>query len=402
MLKEGKLRILFVDQATALGGSVVVIARLVRAIDTTTYECLVAGEMDESILRDHFKSAARLHVIKHVLNYTHRERFSEWVRKLPYSKWLPKTAIYVFTLVAALVNLLYIWRLAALIVREKVDLVHLNNNLENVEATLAACLTARPYVVHAHGSGHLTFSQRLFIRPARKFVAISDYIHRDLTERGVLAENIVTIPNPVEVMEVDPESVLSLRARYGVVKSQKVFGLFGRIVPWKGHREFVLAASLVLRQQPDAVAFIVGSISDGGEPFLVELHDLVKREGMQDRVIFTGHIQQVSELYGIMDLVVHTSIEPEPFGLVITEAMACGVPVVASPFGAPPEIVDDGQDGLIVDPRDTSCLANAILSLFRDDDRRRSMGERARRKVLAQYDAGVYARRMEQVYREAL
>ena len=401
-VKEHKIRVLIVDQATAFGGSIIVASRLVRALDASKVECQVISEMDTAILRSHFGNWGKVDVVRHPLSYEDHARITRWLRRMPMSNLITRPVMYGISLISVAMNTVYAWRLGLRIVRGKIDVIHLNNELYNVEAALVAWALGRCFVVHAHGPAQHGFLQRFLARRAHGFVAVSSHIKEDLVSKGVPERMIEFIPNPAEPMTIDSGIVRSVRARYGLGSAQRVFGIFGRIVRWKGHREFVLAASEVLRGMPDAVAFVVGDVSDGDQTLWAELHDLVRQQGLSDRFIFTGYIDKVVELYGIMDVVVHASISPEPFGLVITEAMACGIPVVASNLGAPREIIDDGKDGLIVDPTDTPALARAISTLLGDERLRREMGELGRRKVLGRYNMDEYARRMEQVYRRAL
>ncbi len=401
-MEDRKIRVLIVDQATAFGGSIIVTARLVRALDTSKVESFVVSEMDTGILHKHFADSANVDVIRHPLSYADHSRIAKRFQRLPMGSWLTRPVMYAVSLVSIVTNFVYSCRLATYIVRRKIDLVHLNNGIDNTEAAMVAWLLRRQFIVHAHGLSRLGFMRRFLAGRAPCFVAVSGHIRECLIRDGIPDGKVVVLPNPSEPMNIDPEIVQVVRDRYGLQASQRVFGIFGRIVKWKGHREFMLAAAIVLSQVPHAVAFIVGDESDGDRHLSIELQDLVRRQGLQGRVIFTGYIENVSELYGIMDVVVHTSILAEPFGLVITEAMACGVPVVASNLGAPREIIDDGKDGLIVDPKDTQALAGAIVTLLRDDKQRKRMGEEGRRKVNLKYDASRYARQMEQIYHQAL
>ncbi|MHB8454710.1 MAG: glycosyltransferase family 4 protein [Acidiferrobacterales bacterium] len=401
-MKDRKIRVLIVDQATAFGGSIIVAGRLVRALDKSKVESFVVSEMDTGILRNHFADSVNVDVIKHPLSYADHSRIAKRIRRLPMGGWLTRPVMYAVSLVSVVTNFVYSCRLAMYILRRKIDLVHLNNGVDNTEASMVAWLLRRRSIVHVHGLSRLGFMRRFLADRAYCFIAVSGHIRECLIREGIPNGKVVILPNPSEPMKIGPEIVQVVRDKYGLRASQRVFGIFGRIVRWKGHREFILAAALVLGQIPDAIAFIVGDHSDGDRHLSIELHDFVRRQGLQDRVIFTGYIENVTELYGIMDVVVHTSILAEPFGLVITEAMACGLPVVASNLGAPPEIIDDGKDGFIIDPKDTQALAGAIVTLLRDDKQRKRIGEEGQRKVKLKYDAARYARQMEQIYHQAL
>ncbi len=115
-------------------------------------------------------------------------------------------------------------------------------------------------------------------------------------------------------------------------------------------------------------------------------------------VIITGFVKNVQSFYQLMDVCVHTSIEPEPFGLVITEAMAYGVPVVASDRGAPKEIIKHGVDGFIVDPEETGKLAETIIQLLSDEDLRCKIGDKGSESVRRDYNLTNYSQLIKRVY----
>ena len=121
-----------------------------------------------------------------------------------------------------------------------------------------------------------------------------------------------------------------------------------------------------------------------------------------DRVIMTGYVRDVSSMYEIMDVCVHASIEPEPFGLVIIEAMANKVPVIASDLGAPKEIITDGTNGYIVSPNQAQALADKVIQLLTDDKQREKMGENARLHVQEHYNDKNYAQTVEKIYADLL
>lgn len=394
------VRILFVDQAVGFGGSIVVVSHLLKCLKRPDFAAVVVGEMDERVLSYQVAGMAKLRVIRHPLNYVHMEIFSGLLRRW-HSPLIRRLGMYAFTIAAGFANLTYMVRLAAVIVREKIDIVHINQ-ADNTEAVIAALALGRKIVIHAHGTGHVGLSYRWIMKSIRHVVAISEYIKTTLVANQVPASRISVIPNPTIVKPLSRSMIDRVKARYRVLPGQKIFGIFGRVVRWKGHQEFILAAKIVLSSEPNARAFIVGDASDGDKQFIDDVKKMVESSGFQDRVTFTGYIQNVDCMYGIMDVVVHASIEPEPFGLVITEAMAHGIAVVASKLGATPEILTDGYDGLLVDPTRPEDMANAILSLLQDDHKRETMGARARASAERRYNGRLYADRMGEIYRNVV
>ena len=394
---KNKITVLFVDQGVAFGGSLVVIANLVHCLNTDKFRAIVVGEMDEKIVRSHIREKAKVIITKHNFNYVHWQKITNALQVLP-GKFAQKIGIYLFSIIRILINSLYAIKLSIVAIRERVDLIHINNGTDNFEVNLVSLLLSRKRVVHIHGIGDLSIAGRLFLRFVPKVIVISDFVGSEMAKSGIPAHKIVVLPNPVlpETLASDTRDLV--RKRLGIGNDTKLFGIFGRIVEWKGQKEFLQAAQIVLHEIDHSKALIVGDISDGQGSYLRDLHQFLLRTGLQDRVIFTGYVRNVAELYSAIDILVHTSIEPEPFGLVITEAMAYGVPVVASSLGAPQEIIDDAYDGYLVHPKDTDKLASTISTLLKNDNLRAEMGARAKKKVLEAYDAQKYAQNIEDLY----
>ncbi len=181
------------------------------------------------------------------------------------------------------------------------------------------------------------------------------------------------------------------RAELGLPDDAFVVAHIGRLAPWKGQREFLEAARLVAHERQEARFVVVGDTVFGEAAYRDELHALVERLGLREKVIFTGWRRDVPAVLAATDALAHSSILPEPFGLVIVEAMAMGRPVVASRLGGATEIVREGQDGFLVDPRRPREMADALLRLAADPHLRLSMGRSGRARAVACFDAERFA-----------
>jgi glycosyltransferase involved in cell wall biosynthesis len=159
--------------------------------------------------------------------------------------------------------------------------------------------------------------------------------------------------------------------------------LSGRLVPWKGHATFLRAFAQASGGFPEAEAWIVG----GGDPdYQRSLEDEASRLGVRDRVRFWGHRDDVRDLVRQCDVAVHCS-DREPFGLVIIEAMASGLPVLASDVEGPPEIICHGKTGFLAPPGDVSAFADVLRRLLADGELRRRIGEAGRAEVINRFRA---------------
>jgi glycosyltransferase involved in cell wall biosynthesis len=173
---------------------------------------------------------------------------------------------------------------------------------------------------------------------------------------------------------------------------------FGR---WKGHEPFLRAVQRLGRSVPIR-AYIVGAPlydTAGSQYTLDELRRLATDLGVSDRVGFTGFIERPAGALRALDVVVHASTQPEPFGLVIAEAMACRRAVIVSAAGGAAELVRDGINALTHPPGDIERLAEAIERCAESEDLRQQLGQQARRAALARFDPVPFGRAFITLYR---
>jgi glycosyltransferase involved in cell wall biosynthesis len=158
--------------------------------------------------------------------------------------------------------------------------------------------------------------------------------------------------------------------------------MVGRIAPWKGQDVFIRAFAKAFPDGPER-ALIVGSPLFGREDmqYADGLHRLAADLGIADRVEFPGFQEDVAGSLQEMDVAVHASIVPEPFGQVVVEAMAAGLPVVAVDGGGPAEIVTHELDGLLYPAGDVDVLAARLRRLAADAPLRARLGQAARRRA---------------------
>jgi glycosyltransferase involved in cell wall biosynthesis len=172
---------------------------------------------------------------------------------------------------------------------------------------------------------------------------------------------------------------------------------FGR---WKGHETFLQAIARLPRALPFR-AFIVGDSlyeTDSSQLRRADLEARVSALGIGDRIGFTGFAADAAAAMRALDLVVHASVQPEPFGMVIAEAMACGRPVVVSLAGGAAEIVRDGVDALGHAPGDAGALAERLSALVADPALRARLGRAARTAAESRFDRARLARELGPLY----
>ena len=157
---------------------------------------------------------------------------------------------------------------------------------------------------------------------------------------------------------------------------QPTVGIVAQIARWKGQAEFIEAAARIHDERPEVHFQIIGKVAfaENEMTYFEEIQQRGQDLGLADVLSFEGHVSPIAPRLRTLDVLVHASIEPEPFGRVIVEAMASGTPVVAADAGGPTDIIEHQRTGWLVSPRDTQALAEAVLHLL--DDRSTAVAAR--------------------------
>ena len=192
-----------------------------------------------------------------------------------------------------------------------------------------------------------------------------------------------------------PVSSDAAREEMGVGTS-RVVGIVAKLSAVKGHEHFLRAAARVRERRSDVIFLVVG---DG--PLRPQLESLTEELGLADAVRFVGVRKDIPEVLGLMDVFVLSSLS-EGAPNVILEAMAAGLPVVASNVGGVPDIVRDGETGRLVEPGDHEALADAVLDILNDETRAGLMGRLARNVVRGEHDIDLVVEHAEQVFEELI
>lgn len=216
---------------------------------------------------------------------------------------------------------------------------------------------------------------------------------------------VQTIYNGIDVERFSPVGPrLDLDALAGLPEAPPEtvrVGMLGTLARWKGHQTFIKALSL-LPADLKVRAYIMGGAlysTGGSQHSLIELNRLVKQLGLSDSVGFTGFLDETAEAVRALDILVHASTEPEPFGLVIAEGMACGRAVIASQAGGAAELFETEVNALGHTPGDAARLAERIALLANDRSLRARLGEAARATAVRRFNRARLATELIPLYR---
>jgi glycosyltransferase involved in cell wall biosynthesis len=293
------------------------------------------------------------------------------------------------------------------VVRERIHIVHSSDRPRDSAYNVALTkLGAARSVVHVHVKWSNDYSAlaRWGVRNADAIFSISQYVTATLLGMNVPARKIHTILNGIDPARWDPTLDRNeVRRELGVPSDTLLLASVSRLFSWKGQRELLRALALVRAEAPNVHLLIVGADSreaEGGS-FSDELKALAANLGISKHVTFTGARSDIPRIMAACDVFTLASFE-EPFGLVFLEAMVMQRPVVAIDNGGTPEVVEHGQTGLLSPPWDVPALAANILTLLRDPELRRSMGERGRERVNQHFTAQRMAQDAARAYEAVL
>jgi glycosyltransferase involved in cell wall biosynthesis len=287
------------------------------------------------------------------------------------------------------------------------DILHTHDYKTNVLGGLAARRAEKsmPWVATVHLHTRTTRRLRIYraldlflLRLADRVITVSRDQRRMLLERGVDRRRLVLIPNVIDAsgFAASAGKREDTRAALGLLPEVPVAILVGRLTAQKAVDCFLTVASAVSDVRPDARFLIVG---DGPErPALDAQTDAL---GISDNVLFLGYREDVPSLLLASDVFVLSSLA-EGLPLALLEAMAVGLPVVASRVGGVPDVVRGGENGILVRPGMPLSLAEGMLELMEDPEQARRLGEAGRQHVCRSFGPSQAARRMAAVYRTGL
>jgi glycosyltransferase involved in cell wall biosynthesis len=341
---DRKYRVVFLDHCANLSGGELALLRLLRGAATLEAHVILAEDgplVDQ--LREASISTEILPLPAGVANVSRAELQS------------PSVLLRGGTTTAR-----YVGRLARRLRRLHPDLVHTNSLKSGLYGSVAARVAGIPVVWHLRdrlSDDNYPTPQAAALRRCVRSLADA-VIANSVGTANLLSPGrapVWVIPSPIDI------SPLAHTAN-----CPPVVGIVGRLAPGKGQHIFLEAVAHVSKKHPNLQARIIGSALFGEGQYQHSLRRQVDELGIAERVEFTGFSDDVAQELARLTVAVHASTVPEGFGQVVVEAMACGVPVIASAAGGPAEIITDAVDGLLVPPGDARALADAIAELLED------------------------------------
>lgn len=384
-----RVRVAFLDHCARLSGAEMALLRLLPALREVD-PLVVLGE--DGPLRQRLEEAGVEVLVLPLPERTATLRRHRVGRRLPLS--------------AAVDVLGYVWRLRRLLRERGIEAVHTNSLKACLYGGLAGRLAGVPVVWHARDRYHEDYLPRPAVRLVRLAARLLPrvVIANSRTTLATLAPHprrqprmVVASPLAAEIRDVGRRRLDATSAAAG---GPLVVGMVGRISPWKGQDVFLRAVAEAVGDGPKCAirARVIGSALFGEDAHAAAMRQLTEELGIAHCVEWRGFREDMAAELAELDVLVHCSTTPEPFGQVVVEGMAAALAVVSTDVGGPAEVIDDGRTGLLVPPGHPGALAAVLRRLAAESDERDRLGAAAY-EASAAYGVEAIAAPIDTVFR---
>ncbi len=386
------MKVLYLNPTVAIGGAERSLLELVSGADRREVEPLAACITDGPLPRALREAGVDVRM----------NPYPSFALKIGRGSLLSKLLLPL----AAIALVPHVLRMTRLVRRERVRIVHTNGVKSHLVGSVVRLLTGCRLVWHVRDVLRPGPTRRLVGLLAR--LTVSKLVANSRTVAATFPNlppgRLQIVYNGLDT-DVYAPGVPSpeVRASLGLEPDDFLIGAIGALAPLKGHIHIIRAAPRILAAVPNARILIVGRemyLTLGHEGYRGVLEEEIRRQGVQGRVILAGHRDDPVEVLRNLDLLVHASVYPESFGRVLVEAMACGVPVVATALGGPTEILASEEQGILIPAGDPAAIAEAVIRLHREPERRKKMGIAGRERVIRAFSVERYVREVEAIYRD--
>lgn len=293
-----------------------------------------------------------------------------------------------------------IWRLAKFLRKNRFDLVHTHLFTGDLWGRIASFFLNVGVISTYHTTSDPNVERigklldRLLVLRNDAIICVSEAVRQyHLAGLNVMPDKLFVIENGIDLKRFEtPVSTVETRRKLGLDPAGSWIVIVGRLIPLKGHKYLIRALALLMERFPTLGIVIVGEGEE--EP---SLRQQVTQSGLTGRVVFLGLRRDVPEILRTMDVLALPSSR-EGLPIVLLEAMSAGLPIVATRVGGIPDVVQNGETGLLVD-QDPFAIAQALKTLFDNTDMRKKIGENARKVALDRYDIRKVTERYEGLYR---
>jgi glycosyltransferase involved in cell wall biosynthesis len=387
-----------------IGGSYYCLLEIVKHVDRDKYNSLVIFH-DKNILIPEFERYSKVIILKNkkkglVLKTDYPSLYQNAV-KYPFVR--PLLVIYQKMHNFIRYAVPYYFEILYIMIKNKIDIVHLNDAPKLTEWLVASKLFGAKCVSHLRGDWVATPFQTSMLKYYDRIIPISHSVASSVEKQKIDTRNFITIHDGIDIAAVlkkKHDSNVALKKEFQTPEDTCLLGLIGNIMQWKGQHVAVEAMKILKRAHANVRCLIIGAVShlEEDKNYYEHLRKLVADYGLSDMVIFTGFRNDIPDLISLVDILIHTSVLPEPMGRVVLEGMLFSKPVIATAHGGPREIIEDGVSGFLVPQADPQSLADKIQYLLAHHDIWQKVGAAARKRVEDVFTIGSNVKAIERVY----
>lgn len=362
-------KILIIEGAISFGGSTIGLLNIAKYLDRNLFDVSIVCLYNGSHVKKISECGYKVILLKNKLNFTS----------------------------ILLIRVKHFFQFMWLMNKLKIDLVHLNNGIY-YPAIFAAKLSGKPCIVHLRSlANKLTVFTKIPSLFVDSCIAISKAVRISYSNQNFRFKNINIIPDGIDFEQVEKNrSGEAIKENLSLNSNNFIVGSVSRLEEGKGLDILLDSLALVIEKNRNTKLIIVG---DG--PLRFSLEKQSERLGIKNNTIFTGYMNNPYSVVSFLDIFVLPSLK-EGLSLAVMEAMALGVPVVASKVGGIVELIEDGTDGLLIKPGSPTIMAKAILKLIEDKKLMDELGYNAAKKALQEFPANLMASKIEEIYQRLI
>jgi len=285
---------------------------------------------------------------------------------------------------------------------KKIDLVVLNNSIATGYIFVCVCKKTKvPIISYERGFG---IYDRKYIKATKRLkvsLPVSYAILNNLKQQNFSSKHFEVIYDGIKFQndaDIKPKSKEIIKKKLGIPGNSQIIGSVGNIREWKGQEYFVKAFLELAEKYKNLYGILIGSYGEEDKKYYEYIKNLSESSEVGSRLLFLGYRDDVPNLFSIMNVFIHTSIKPEPFGMVLLEAMVHKVPVIATKFGGPVEILDNGKCGILVPPSDESAIIEGVDMLLNNPLITKNMVEKAYERVADKFNQEKTIKNVEKLF----
>ncbi len=378
------MKVLFIDKSKIFAGAEYSLSSLIEGLRDFSVNSMVCAEYP---LKHHeiFKSRK--------IGIIYRNKALKWWMGRDYSLKAPRGTDFLKRVIFGI-------QLFLIIKNQTIKLIHINllrdtDRIDIIFAKLAGC-SVIGHVRSLQGQAKIHKST---LNLCSRIICTSDFVLSEINSTGCKTSTL-RIYDPIDVLSYSHDGVNldDLRLKYGVPKQSFIISSIALLDPRKGHDTAILAFSEVLKEISNSILLIVGGTS-GKNNEKDRLLDLIKRLSLKEKVIFTGHVNSIGEVYAVSDIILALSKDGEAFGRIPLEAAGARKVTIATNIGATKEIINNNNNGILVEPEDYIAVADNICRLLLNEELLETITENALNNALSNFSTNYHAMAVLEVYR---